>query len=195
MARRRFARSGKPTVQGMAIVRLIDEEKARHPDRTIAEIAHDLGIRQKDPARLVRRLRSGETSGVDIWREITGKKPPRKPPKKPAAPAPPITGGRFIVLYHWWYTALPEVKYQAATHILIDVSPVLVFRLAVDPRVIDAVEKDLARRAARNQRSRDGSIPTPDRGEYDFEIDRVYPERYVYHTKFPALIIPGNIVA
>lgn len=149
-------------------MRRVDEEKRRHPEKTYAQIGRELGITQKDPARLIRKLRSGESSGRVIVPELIGRKPPRS-----GAPVP--LRGRFVVAYQWWYTERPNIRYWARTNILVEHATALdIFRLRDDPRVHDAVRRDLVRKAARKSREREGSIPV---GEFDYEIDGVYTEQ------------------
>lgn len=150
-----------------AFLRRVDEEKRRHPEKSYAAIGRGLGIKQKDPARFIRKLRTGETSGVKSIPKAVGR--------------PPTGGGiggerLFIVAYRWWYTAHPDNSYWGRVHIRLHATDIDVYRLAHNPRVIAAVERDLKRKASMKLRERDGSVPNPDRGEYDFEIDGVYPD-------------------
>lgn len=158
-----------------AFLRRVDEEKRRHPHKSYATIGRALGITQRDPARFIRKLRTGETTGREAIPKIVKETANRN---------------RFVVAYRWWYTALPDVTYWARVNIRVPGATRFdVFRLANDPRVISAVERDLRRKASMKLRERDGSVPNPDRGAYEFEIDGVYPE---ISARAPVLIIEGR---
>lgn len=191
MARIRRAPGKRRTAIADYLIRRVDEEKARNPSKSYAQIGRELGIQQKDPARLIRKLRSGESSGRLIVPELAGLRPVK--PRRGVIVKPPIMRGRFVVAYQWWYTAQPGSKYWARTNILIDrTSPLDIFRLAHDPRIIAAVELDLRRKAAKRRRESDGSVPIPDRGSYAYRIDGVYAE----HSQHAApVIIRGSRVA
>jgi hypothetical protein len=163
MARVRRPAVRKPSAIGALIARRADEEKARHPEKTYAQIGRELGIKSKDPARTLRKLRSGESSGrVTIKRLL----------------APPIeVGGRpdiFTVHYQWWYTDAPEFRRWARTNVKVARARGFdVFRLRDDPRINEAVIADIERKRNQERRQRDGSIPMQLLREFDFEVDGV----------------------
>ncbi len=169
-----MARIRRPPVQRRTavanyLVTRADEEKRRHPEKSYSQIGRELGIRQKDPARLIRKLRSGETSGRLIVPELLGR-PTRR------VPIPQRLRGRFVVAYEWWPTADPDTRSWARTNVVIEgYSPLDIFRLRDDPRIDAAVKRDIARKAARRARMADGSGPVSI--DVDYEIDEVYSER------------------
>lgn len=187
MTRIRRPPQQRRTAVASYLVRRVDEEKRRHPEKTYAQIGRELGITQKDPARLIRKLRSGETSGRVIVPELAGIRPPRRR-RGVDFVRPPTLRGQFVISYQWWYVARPEMKYWARANLLVQhASPLDIFRLRDDPRVIAAVERDLAQKAQRKMRERDGSLPIASRGEYDFQIDQVAPEHT--HRATPLVIL------
>lgn len=177
MARVRRPAVRMRTVPGEYIVSRAEAAKRADPSLTYKEIARQFGINE----RTLRKLRTGETSGRKLFRAARP-----KPGALPGAPRP-IPTELFTIAYEWWYVDSPGFRRWARVNARVARRTIFdIFALKSDPRVIAAVEADLARKRASNRRTRDGSLPIADDRDVQFEIDSV--ERVATHHREPIVI-------
>lgn len=136
MARVRRPALRRRTVAGEYIVRRAEQAKRDDPSLTYREIAQSFGMNE----RTLRKLRTGETSGRQLFRAA------RKPP--PGGRSPDL----YTLVLHRPDGGWARVNVVVPRRTRFDI-----YAIAADPKVRAAVDAELNRRAISDARRRRGS--------------------------------------